>query len=434
MARGQLFPFPAPGTYVPGLIVSEYQAQGFILVAIALTAVSVWLVPRMARGLDDGFLPKLLVAALAAKMLGTMTRLWTGFDLFGFVDVKRYHEAGEVIGNKIRHLDMSAVFSHLQDGGAGFGTTFTELYTGVVYTIIGPSLFGGFLVFGFLSFLGSYFFYRAFRVAFPDSQHQLYGLLVFFYPSLIYWANGIGKDTLMILFTGVAAYGTAILLVRRQWSGFVPLVLGLAGTMTVRPHITAMLVLSLVAAMVLGKQVSGTNSLVIKGLISIVGIGLILLSTQGIMEYVGIQDLSVKGAVEYHERRLVETYDGGSAFNPPTLTDPLFIPKSFALVLFRPYPWEAHRLVAVLQGLDGILLIALIIWRAPSLGKAILRFRSDPYVIYIVVYVLMLVFALTTIANFGTLVRERAMILPLLLMLVAFTPFSSNKDHSQKVR
>lgn len=238
----------------------------------------------------------------------------------------------------------------------------------------------------------------------------------------------------MILFTGVAAYGTAILLVRRQWSGFVPLVLGLAGTMTVRPHITAMLVLSLVAAMVLGKQVSGTNSLVIKGLISIVGIGLILLSTQGIMDYVGIQDLSVKGAVEYHERRLVVTNFGGSAFNPPSLTDPLFIPKSLALVLFRPYPWEAHRLVAVLQGLDGILLIALIIWRAPSLGKAILRFRSDPYVIYIVVYVLMLVFALTTIANFGTLVRERAMILPLLLMLVAFAPFSSNKDHSQKVR
>lgn len=433
VARGQLFPFPAPGTHVPGLTVSEYDAQGFILAALGITIMAgIYLIPRMARGLDASLLFKLLVVAFVARMLGSMVRLWTGLEISGFADVARYDRSAEVIGSQIRHMEFGVLVPYLE-----FGTEFTKLYTGIVYSVIGPSIFGGYLVFGLFSFLGSYFFYKAFRVAFPEGRHRFYGLLVFFWPSLLYWTNGIGKDSLMILFLGIAAYGSAILLVRGKLHGLIPLAFGLAATLTVRPQITVILIISLVAAFMLGKAGVGKNSLMIRGLIVMVGIGIILFITPILLEREGLSDLSLQAVEQFYDARQETTGDlieGAAAFKAPAFSDPLFVPKAFATVLFRPYPWEAHRLSAVIQGFDGVLLAAILFWRAPSLGRAILRSRSNIYVIFIVAFVVMLVLGLATIANFGTLARERAMILPLLLMLVAFAPLPGNKESSRTVR
>ena len=149
--------------------------------------------------------------------------------------------------------------------------------------------------------------------------------------------------------------------------------------------------------------------------------------------YVGLQDLSLETISDYYDSRQGTTGDleeGAGAFKAPSFSDPLFVPKSFLTVLFRPFLWEAHNFQALIQALDGVLLLGLMSWRAPSLGKAILRFRSEPYVIFIIAYVSMLVFALMTIANFGTLARERVMLLPLLLMLPAYQPRSKSEKAS----
>ena len=429
MARGQIFPFPSPGIHVPGLTISEYDAQGLILVALVLAIGGGFLlIPRMARGLDSKFVLKLLLVALGAHMLGALVRFWTGLTLFGFKDVSRYDRAAEVIGPLLRHLEFSAAAANL-----AVGTKFTEFYTGVVYAIIGPSIYGGFLVFGFFSFLGSYFFYQAFRVAFPDSQHRFYGILVFLYPSVVYWSNGIGKDALMALFIGLAAYGSALLIKRVQFNGLVFLILGLTGTATVRPHVTAMLVLALMVAFLLRKGSTGGKSLIIQGSILVVGMVLVWSFTQYILNFVGLENLSLEAASEYYDYRQGTTGDldeGGSGFKAPSFTSPFFVPMSFVTVLFRPFPWEAHNLGALIQAMDGMLLMALMFWRAPILGKAILHSRSNPYVIFIMVFVTMMVIGLITIANFGTLVRERPMFLPLLMMLLASAPYAKAKNAS----
>ena len=376
IARGQILFFPAPGTRVTGLTISEYDAQGSLLVALGLAiVVGAFLIPRLVRGLHSSFLVKLLAVAFAAKMVGAMIRAWTGAYIYGYNDVGRYNRIGEPIAKFIHHMDFDAIAPFLQ-----IGTQFTMFYTGVVYALIGPTLYGGFLVFGFLSFLGSVFFYRAFLIAFPDSQHRFYGLLVFLYPSVLFWSNGIGKDALMALFIGLAALGSAILLRRGQFYGLIPLIIGLAGTATIRPHITGMLVLGMLAAFVLGKATAGYKPLMVKMLILILGIGLVGIFTPKIMAYVGIDDLSVASTVEYYNYRqgtTGELQEGGSAFQAPSISDPFFVPKAFVTVLFRPFPWEANNLGALIQALDGALLVGLMVWRAPSLVKAILSGTYD---------------------------------------------------------
>ena len=435
MARGTLLPFPVPGIHVPGHTVSEYDAKGFLLVASGLAIVAgFFLVPRLAHGLEHGFLLKLLLLALAAKIIGSLVRLWTGLELFGFSDVNRYHRAGQFIGNQIRNLEIGAAVSQVQ-----LGTAYMDFYAGVIYSIIGPTLFGAYLVYGLLSFLGSYFFYRAFRVAFPDGRYRLYGLLVFFFPALLYWPNGIGKDSMMILFIGIAAYGSAILLARGWRHGMVPLTIGLVSTATLRPEVTLMLAVGLGAALFLRKLGPHKSSIITRGIILIAGIGVMSIIIPSMMRDMGhgLEEVSLDGVIKFYEFQQGTTGDpteGDAFFKQTPINDPLFVPMAFVTAFFRPFPWEAHRLAALIEALNGVLIMGLIVWRAPILGRAILGARSSPYVIFIVVFVVLLVFAMANFSNFGTFSRYRTMLFPLFFMLFAFAPICNSNNSIPEAR
>jgi len=115
-----------------------------------------------------------------------------------------------------------------------------------------------------------------------------------------------------------------------------------------------------------------------------------------------------------------EEGEGGSAFTAPAMTSPAFFPTAVVTVLFRPFFLvETHNLQAMIQGLDGVVLAMLLAWRFPSLVQALRSFRSSPYIVLILVYLALLMMALMVVANFGTLARERSMVIPMLLMLVA---------------
>ena len=94
---------------------------------------------------------------------------------------------------------------------------------------VGPSLAAGYLGFSLVAFIGSFFFYRSFCIAFPAGDKRLYALAAFFFPSIVYWSNGMGKDALMLLFIGLTAYGVARLMTNSFVLGMIPLILGLLG-------------------------------------------------------------------------------------------------------------------------------------------------------------------------------------------------------------
>jgi hypothetical protein len=112
------------------------------------------------------------------------------------------------------------------------------------------------------------------------------------------------------------------------------------------------------------------------------------------------------------------------------LTSPWFFPTAVVTVLFRPFLFiEAHNVQAMIQALDGLLLAGILAWRFPSLVQAARSFRSSPYIVLIVVYLALLMAGLMVVANFGTLARERSMVIPMLLMLVALP---SRKEVGQR--
>ncbi len=78
--------------------------------------------------------------------------------------------------------------------------------------------------------------------------------------------------------------------------------------------------------------------------------------------------------------------------------------------------------MALIQSLEGVLLIGLVLWRIKSLGKAIVSSISDRYSRFIVVYAITFTIAFAIVANFGIIARERMMFLPFVFMFISFTP------------
>jgi hypothetical protein len=411
-----IFATLAAGT---GFLMAEgnYEWQGLLLSILAICTAAYFLLPRMSRIDDWRSLSRILTAGLILKLGFSLLLIWIGLAVYGgMVDATGYHHTGTQIATYIRQLQFDNVIPFLS-----WSTNSIHLFTGVIYSITGPTLYGGFLTYACFGFFGSYFFYRAFRVALPQGNRELYAVLVFFSPSILLWSNGIGKDALIFLFIGLFAYGGAQLYQNRL-SGFVPLALGLSGVMWIRPHVAAILALAfIIASLVLGAS-RGAARLVmsVMGLLLVWGFVWFLLPR--LMPYLSIEELSLEGVLTSLQRQQSLTFTGGSAFQAVDISNPLNFPMAMVTVLFRPLPWEAHNILALFQSLEGLIFMFLILWKVKSIGRALKSSISNAYLLFILIYIVAFIVAFSSVQNFGTLARWRTMMFPFFFILMAYAP------------
>jgi hypothetical protein len=406
------------------MVVADYDWQGMVIVCAAIGVLAVFLIPHLARHRDSLISAKILTAGLVLKLGFAMLRNWTSFVLYGgAADALSYHDQGTLISQNIWRFEFGEVFSHFQ-----WGTSFIEFVTGVIYSVTGPSIYAGYLVYAFLAFLGSYYFYRAFRIAFPEGNKGLYISLIFFFPSILFWPNGIGKDALIFLFLGLFAYGGARL-VQGRLQGLLPITIGLVGTLYIRPHIAVILARSFILAFFLpgvGKRPVRVATFVIV-LLAVVGLAWLVLPQ--IASYIGLEEMSPQGLLDRFEFQAGLTTQGGSAFQAIDIKNPLSYPLVMVTLLLRPFPWEAHNALALIQSLEGVLVIILIIWRLKSLGKALASSIANPYTRFLLIYAIAFTIAFAVVANFGIIARQRMMFLPFFFMLLSFTPFRTHSEN-----
>jgi len=402
-----------------GLLMAKgnYEWQGLLLSILAIGIAACFLLPRMSRLDDWRPLSRILAAGLILKLGFSLLLIWIGFVVYGgMVDASGYHRGGTQVAQYIWGLQFDQVIPFLQ-----WGTNSIDFFTGVMYSIIGPTLYGGYLIYACLAFLGSYFFYRAFRVAFPQGDKRLYAILVFFFPSILLWSNGIGKDALIFLFIGLFAYGGAQLS-RDRLQGFVPLALGLLGVIWIRPHVAAILVIALIMGFLLPGVGRGTARRVILVIGLLVFGGFAWFMLPRLMTFLQIEELSPEGVLSFLQLQRSLTLGGGSAFQGVDISNPLNFPAAMVTVLFRPFPWEAHNLLALIQSLEGVIAMSLVLWRIKSLGRMLVSSISNSYIRFILIYIIAFVITFSSVQNFGTLVRWRTMMLPFFFILVACAP------------
>lgn len=397
---------------------TSYLVWGAFWVAPTLLLLSLPIARRAAK-LDGDRIGRIVLAAAAVKILVAPLGLyWMAFGIYASgADAARYHRAGELLAPLFRQ-------GIYRDLGDVYGTRFIEIVTGQVYALIGTTSLGGFMVFSWLSFLGFYMFYRAFRTAYPEGDGRRYALLIFFFPTLLFWPSGIGKDAFMVLSLGGAALGAAQLLVGR-FRGLVWLAFGLAGAAVVRPHMALIVGAGLIVAAPLALLRGGAHgggqrwrgrlgsaALILALLVG--GSALITVAEN----FFGMDSLNTQTAREQLDETIRQSGYSGSTFTSVSPNSPIGFALACMNVLFRPFPFEAHNLQAMLTSLEGVVLLGFIVVALRRLVRLPLELLRRPYVTFAFVYSAAFIYAFSSIVNFGILARQRSQLLPVLFVVL----------------
>ena len=412
----------------------SYDIWGAFVVVPVLVVISAPLISRAVDG-ELAFLRPVVWLGLCVKLIGALIGYNVRFDAYGgAADAGRYHEVAKVLAEDVR----SGLASPFALVPRTTGTEFLEVFTGAVYTIVGSSRLGGFMVFTWFSFWGLVFFVKAAHHAVPGLATRRYALGIFLFPSLIYWGSSIGKEALVGFLLGLTSWGAALVLARRGSVrlGVVLTVIGLAGTAFVRPHFGAIwagaIVIALVARAVLdvtGRREADMKRRLQVGTIAlavVAGVGFVVIAsaTLNFLPSDGGDDNSDVGGQLSSIFDTVEerTTQGGSSFTPMNVSSPAQWPWAAFRTVTRPFIYEANGLGAAIPGAEmtALLIVGVFSWRrllhAPKL------MLSVPYLVFAALCVVTFGVAFSSIGNLGILVRQRSLILPLLLLFWCLPP------------
>jgi hypothetical protein len=406
---------------INGVIIrSSYDIWAAFVLAPIFFLTGAAMLRRMLRLVEpDGWIHRVVILGLAAKLAGGFLRFLANEYVFGRGDAEEYHLAGSAIAAELRAFSV---------GGPAFqewlpdlvGTRFIRLFTGIVYTVSGPTILGGFIIFSFISFWGLYLFYRAYCIALPDGLRRRYAVLIFFLPSVVFWPSSIGKEAWMTTMLGLGSYGVARLLTLQRFA-YPAILAAIAGMGVVRPHVAAIFGAALGAAFIL-RRTSNAGGVAKKifGLLLLAAVaGLLINQLQSFFDLNSGLD-----AQQVFDETAQRSNQGGSQFQSAQPTSPSELPWAIITVLFRPFLFEAGNPGTLVTAVEGTILLALFVWNAPRLARLPALMISRPYVGYALVYTLIFAFAFSAISNFGILARQRTQLFPIAVVVLT-VPYQS---------
>ena len=397
--------------FVWTMLVGSYDQFAAALIALVLAIVTVPLARHAAR--LEGWSPMawVVMGAMVLRLGGAIARYLVAYGVYGGVaDASTYTTVASGQYHAFRRL-------HLFMPNTGVFHGLVPWLDTVVYAIFGPTELGAFFVFSWISFVGAYLFYRAFRIAYPQGDSRRYAVLVLFLPSLLYWPSSLGKEAWMMFAIGLASYGLARALAGRV-GGYLALMAGIGGMLLVRPHLALIFLPAAIIAFLLRRSAPGKRRPVGR----LVGIAVLIVSSLVVVakaqSYFGIKNLDVQTITQQLNTTRTQTALGNSAFRPPNPQSPLGYPEAVVTVLYRPFPFEAHSLTVGVASLEGLILLGLTVASRKRLRRLPGALWRNPYLVFALVYSALFILAFGNFANFGILARERVQMLPLVLGLL----------------
>ncbi len=219
----------------------SYDLAAAIVISLAALAL---LFRRRDRYGESAF--RLLVAALAIRLLGAFVRYEVIFTYYGVGDALRYYEEGLLAARGIRDLTLNPFgIEYWLMGTARQGTQFVIQFSGVILSVIGSTIRGEFVVFSLLAFLGTYAVVHSFGSLHGRDHTLFYGWLVMLWPSVWFWSSSVGKEALITLAVGLVTLGYVGRGGHVRW---IPLLAGTGFAFMIRPHVGFVLAFSAAGA------------------------------------------------------------------------------------------------------------------------------------------------------------------------------------------
>ncbi|MDA9241428.1 hypothetical protein N8342_05585 [Acidimicrobiales bacterium] len=379
--------------------------------AFLLGLITIPLIRWAVRG--DHVLFRIVLGGMVAKCLGTYLRFAITADTG---DNRRYDSAGTKIAGWLS--DDFVLPQNLPESFGDTGTDWLSYMVGWLYYFTGPNRVSACVVFTFLSFVGTLFFYRAAASAVPELDRRRYALLLFYLPSLLFWPSSIGKEAWMIFFLGLAALGGSLVVQHHLsvWHLGAALA-GIAMAARIRPHMAALMVVALVAASIWPSRSQGRRGQQI--IVTALGFALISVAMGQVAEYFKADRVEFNTLLDFTQER---TAGGGSQFTPIRITGPGNLVQGAVSVIFRPFLIEATNLLQLLGSIESLAMTALAARSWKRIRRVPRLFLTNAYVRFSVIFTMGFVVAFSAISNFGILTRQRAQLWPILLVLFALAP------------
>jgi hypothetical protein len=298
--------------------------------------------------------------------------------------------------------------------GLQSATPLVTFLTGLNH-FIPNSYHGSKVLFSMMGMLACYLFYKCAVLLLGRENRKTFYFIALF-PSLFFWSSVIDKGTIIILGMSIYAYGTISWHKTKKASCFVPILSGILIMAGIRIWMGAIAAFPLVVLFLMSDIKFYKKTTLILA-------SLIILFFLGEQFSIKFQIDSLDSAFKFLEFKSRSwNYDSGSGqtvnFQLKTWNDIFsFLPLGIFTALFRPLPWELPSLIGILAGFENIFLLVI-------LFIAFLKTRWRNIISPISMWLIILIaiwagfFCFISYQNFGTAVRYKAQILPILLLLI----------------
>ncbi len=289
-----------------------------------------------------------------------------------------------------------------------FGTSFIVYLTYFLNKFFGFSYFDQFLIHGFIGYIGLLAFAGAIKQSILEKSKniKILGYIILFIPSASFWTTALGKDAISFMATGLALWAALDFKNRKMLLFF-----SILSMFMVRPHMGVLLALAFLLALIFDKKTQIYVKLIFGSfaLITTVAIIPIMLNYIGLGEAEDLSDVD-----QYVDKRQNSNLGGGSSLDISSMS----LPMQMFTYLFRPLPFEAHTIFALLASLDNVILLFLFILGIYSyINKRRPSVESNRLFIWIYFFLALIILSMTT-ANLGIAMRQKWMFIPFLIFLL----------------
>lgn len=366
----------------------------------------------------------------------TLAILIIGYVIVFMIGVKQKKDIAKVTFLYVWHTLFSLVYylfslSNASDATVNYrhslslnafefypGSPFIKLVASFFSKGLDASYLNTTLCFGLIGCIGLILLYlslKEYLKAFP-----WYWGLILFIPSMSFWTASLSKDP-------ISFFAVCLFLYAVNTSKKTLLLTSIAffAMFMVRPHVGALILASYVIYFIIRARVH-----ILFKMITIPAIfaGL-MLSITFVEQYIGLDESSADGYMDYIDKRESVSQTGRSAVDISSMSYPM---KMFTYI-FRPLPFEAYSVTALVNSIENTLLLFAFVY---IIIKT--RFKLRPFIqdknMWLFAYLMLTssVLALTT-ANLGIATRQKWMFMPVIIYLLVYI-FSEYKTQSLKTQ
>lgn len=384
-----------------------------------------------------------LFSGIYVKILGGICLGLIFYYYYGYGgDTQSYFETSKAFSN-LFYTEPLKYIESLFVNGIELETLFTSetgylwfrsddkyaIFTSKIFSVLNIFSFNSYIGLSILSsvvlFSGFWKLFYIYKKEFPEVKKQL-AFAILFIPSVVFWASGILKDSVVLSSAGWFTYCIYKFFIEKTYKMkyLFGLVFFVYIILNIKPYVIIALLPGTIIWIFYEKAHKIQNNIIKFFIIPFfftlsIGLGLFTISQLGnVLGEYSIDNINKKAVITQQDLKRVEyssnSFDIGE-FDGSFQSYLTKAPLAINAALFRPYIWEARNPVMILAGLENIFILGLTLFlliKLKFIGFFKYIFRN-PLLLFSILFSLIFAYSVgMTISNFGALVRLKTPSMP----------------------